>query len=66
MTPDDGIPEVDLDALLAAAEAATGSEPETVPAWTLAGRFESNGVRARRRPRNVERGREWQAAARSL
>ncbi|WP_136715250.1 hypothetical protein [Halorientalis salina] len=39
---------------------------ETVPEWKLAGRFESVGWPSRRRPRNVERGREWQAAAHSL
>jgi len=50
----------------AATETAAESSPETVPEWTLAGRFESSGVHSRRRPRNVERGREWQAAGRSL
>ena len=51
----------------AATEATAGeSSPETISEWTLAGRFESSGVNPRRRPRNVERGREWQAAARSL
>ncbi|WP_299267591.1 hypothetical protein [Halorientalis sp.] len=50
----------------AAAEAATESEPETVSEWKLASRLRANSDRARRRPRNVERGREWRAAARSL
>jgi hypothetical protein len=50
----------------AAAEAAAESEPETTPEWKLASRLRSNGTRPARRPRNVERGREWRAAARSL
>jgi hypothetical protein len=54
------------DRAVAAAEAATESEPETVPEWKLASRLRSNGVDTRRRPRNVERGREWRAASRSL
>ncbi|WP_335998845.1 hypothetical protein [Halorientalis halophila] len=40
-------------------------EPETVPEWKLADRFEKGGVYARELPRNVERGREWQAARRA-
>lgn len=48
-----------------AAAAAEGSTP-TVSDWTLAGRLDAVGTRARRRPRSVERGDEWKAAARSL
>jgi hypothetical protein len=54
------------DRAVAAAEAATESDPETIPEWTLDGRLRSNGVTHRRRPRNVERGGEWRAASRSL
>ncbi len=54
------------DRAVAAAEAAATSEPETVPEWKLASRLRSNGETPRRRPRNVERGREWRTAARSL
>jgi len=50
----------------AAAAAETEAAPERVTEWSLAGRFESVGARARRRPRSVERGNEWKAAARSL
>ncbi|WP_424018907.1 hypothetical protein ACOZ4N_05410 [Halorientalis pallida] len=54
------------DRAVAAAEAAAERDPETIPEWTLDGRLRSNGVTHRRRPRNVERGGEWRAAARSL
>ena len=50
----------------AAAAAATVDEVERVSDWTLAGRFDAVGNRSRRRPRAVERGNEWKAAARSL
>jgi hypothetical protein len=50
----------------AAAAAAAEDATETVSDWTLAGRFDAVGNRARRRPRGVERGSEWKAAARSL
>jgi hypothetical protein len=48
-----------------AAAAAEESTP-TVSDWTLAGRLDAVGTRSRRRPRSVERGDEWKAAARSL
>jgi hypothetical protein len=50
----------------AAATDAAETSPERVSEWTLAGRFESVGAQSRRRPRSVERGSEWKAAARSL
>lgn len=50
----------------AAAAAAAEDAAETVSDWTLAGRFDAVGTRTRRRPRTVERGSEWKAAARSL
>ena len=50
----------------AATAAETEPAPERVNEWSLAGRFESVGARVRRRPRAVERGNEWKAAARSL
>jgi len=49
----------------AAAETAEESV-ETVSEWSFAARMESVGARTRRRPRAVERGGEWKAAARSL
>jgi hypothetical protein len=54
------------DRRIAAAEASSAAEPETVPEWKLASRFEKRGVYPRRRPRNVERGTEWRTASRSL
>ena len=49
----------------AAAEAQADSA-ETVSQWTFSGRLNNVGASSRRRPRRVERGSEWQAAARSL
>jgi hypothetical protein len=47
----------------AAAAAAASHSPEYVDEWTMAGRLARFG--RRRRPRNVERGDEWKAAARA-
>lgn len=47
----------------AAAAAAASESPEYVDEWTMAGRLARFGKR--RRPRKVERGEEWQAAARA-
>ena len=46
--------------------AAEAETTETVSQWTLSGRLDRVNAPARRRPRSVERGREWQAAARTL
>ncbi len=48
----------------AAAAAAATDESETVDRWTLTGRL--RGVGKRRVPRDVQRGEEWRAAARSF
>ena len=50
----------------AAAAAEADEAADTVPNWTFAGRLDAVGARTRRRPRRVERGGEWKAAARSL
>ena len=47
----------------AAAAAAAAESAEYTDQWTLAGRLDRFGKR--RRPRNVERGEEWTAAARA-
>ncbi|WP_277541218.1 hypothetical protein [Haloarcula laminariae] len=47
----------------AAAAAAASESPDYVDEWTLEGRLKRFGKR--RRPRNVERGEEWKAAARA-
>ncbi|MDS0284218.1 hypothetical protein [Haloarcula onubensis] len=47
----------------AAAAAAASDSPDYVDEWTMAGRLARFGKR--RRPRNVERGEEWKAAARA-
>jgi len=47
----------------AAAAAAASDSPDYVDEWTMAGRLARFGKK--RRPRNVERGEEWKAAARS-
>jgi hypothetical protein len=47
----------------AAAAAAASDSAEYVDEWTLTGRLARFGKR--RRPRNVERGDEWKAAARA-
>ncbi len=49
-----------------AAAQAKANSVETVSQWTLAGRLNRVGAQTRRRPRTVNRGDEWQAAARSL
>jgi hypothetical protein len=48
----------------AAAAAESDDEPETVDAWTLAGRMRSVG--RSRWPDDVRQGEEWKAAARSF
>jgi len=48
------------------AAAAADEGTPTVSEWTLAGRLDAVGTRSRRRPRSVDRGNEWKAAARSL
>jgi hypothetical protein len=48
------------------AAAAEADTVETVSDWTLSGRLDAVGTPSRRRPRSVERGKEWQAAARTL
>ena len=47
----------------AAATVAASESPDYVDEWTLAGRLARFGKE--RRPRNVERGEEWKAAARA-
>ncbi|MFC6755474.1 MULTISPECIES: hypothetical protein [Haloarcula] len=47
----------------AAAAAAASDSPDYVDEWTMAGRLGRFGKK--RRPRNVERGEEWKAAARA-
>ncbi|MBX0285384.1 hypothetical protein EGH22_03540 [Halomicroarcula sp. F28] len=47
----------------AAAAAAASDSPDYVDEWTMAGRLARFGKN--RRPRNVERGEEWKAAARA-
>ena len=47
----------------AAAAAAASDSPDYVDEWAFAGRLARFGKE--RRPRNVERGKEWQAAARA-
>jgi antirestriction protein ArdC len=47
----------------AAAAAAASGSPDYVDDWTMAGRLARFGKK--RRPRNVERGEEWKAAARA-
>lgn len=47
--------------------AADGDSPtDSVNSWRLAGRMDRVGAGDRRRPRSVQRGDEWRAAARSL
>nr|WP_152436424.1 hypothetical protein [Halosimplex carlsbadense] len=48
----------------AAAAAAEDDEPDSVDAWTLAGRMKSMG--RSRWPKDVRRGEEWKASARSF
>lgn len=54
------------DQVRAAAAAESESDAvEQVNPWTLSGRLDRVGAPSRRRPREVQRGSEWQAAARS-
>lgn len=48
----------------AAASASADAEPDPVDRWKLHGRLRKSGKR--RYPRDVERGEEWKAAARSF
>lgn len=54
------------DCRAAAARRTRGEHSERVDQWSFAGRLAAVGERTRRRPRSVDRGEEWRAAARTL